>query len=418
MSNSLAIGAVTATLRQLLSMVADPLPLDPVVDPDLADATCTARPPDKARTAEDANQVNVFLYQTAPNAALRNAGMPGTMSGDRTISPLALNLYYLITAYGRDHDDVLSHRLLGRAMSILHDRSTLLPADIEKALPGADLGYQFESVRLTPQPMNTDELSKLWTTFQTPYRISAAYEARVVLIESNRQSNAGPPVLFRGFNNRGVDVTATLVPSIAALTAITLPTATQPSARPADPLIFTGHDLTGVEIDALFQHRLTSILVTPPAITNANVNGFQMTVPDQSPTWPAGLYSVGAQVKPSMGDTRTTNVLALSIAPKIVLVSPSPATLDPEGNATLTVTVNPPVWAAQRVSLIVGDVEYPARALPTTPATTTTVMFDIRARGAGTYPLRLRVDGVDSFVIDYAAIPIAMDPTAPSIKLQ
>jgi hypothetical protein len=119
-----------------------------------------------------------------------------------------------------------------------------------------------------------------------------------------------------------------------------------------------------------------------------------------------------------MGDTRTTSVLPLGIAPRIVAVSPSPATLDAQGNATLTVTVSPQVWAAQRVSLIVGDVEYPARALPTSPATTTTVAFDIRARGAGTYPLRLRVDGIDSFVIDYAADPIAMDPTAPSIKLQ
>ncbi|HEY0255241.1 MAG TPA: DUF4255 domain-containing protein, partial [Kofleriaceae bacterium] len=270
MSNTLAIGAVTATLRQMLSKVAEPLPLDPIVDPDLGDATCTARTPDKARMAEDVNQVNVFLYNHAPNTALRNASMPGAAPG--AISPLALNLYYMITAYGRDHDDVLGHRLLGRAMSILHDRSTLLAADIEKALPGADLSRQFEQVRLTPLTMSTEEMSKLWTVFQAPYRISALYEARVVLIDTNRQSKAGPPVLYRGKGDTGVQVTSALVPAIPTLDAITLPAAHQPSARPGDLLKLTGHDLAGVETDALFTHRLTTLLVTPPTITSSNIN--------------------------------------------------------------------------------------------------------------------------------------------------
>jgi hypothetical protein len=410
-SNTLAIGAVTATLRQLLSRVAEPLPLDPIVDGDLADATCTARPPDKARMAEDANQINIFLYQTAPNAALRNAGMPGTSSGDNSLSPLALNLYYLITAYGRDHDDILSHRLLGRAMTLLHDRSTLRPADIESALPGADLARQFEQVRITPQPLNTEEMSKLWSTFQTPYRISTAYEARVVLMESNRQSKAGPPVIWRGPTNRGNAVVTGIVPAVAGLTDITLPTPGQPSARPGDLVTFVGHDLAGVEIDAVFAHRLTSILVKPPVITGANINGFALTMPAASASWPAGLYAVGGQVVPAIGATRTTNVLPLTLAPRIVAVTPaSPVTLDADGAASITVTISPPVWSAQRVSLIVGDLEYGSRALPASPATTATVAFDVRGRGPGTYPLRVRVDGVDSFIVRYEADPITMDP--------
>jgi Pvc16 N-terminal domain len=425
MSNTLAIGAVTATLRQLLSKVAEPLPLDPAADPDLADATCTARPPDKARTAEDSNQLNLFLYQTAPNAALRNYGMPGTNYGDSTLSPLALNLYYLVTAYGRDHDDVLSHRLLGRAMSLLHDHSTLFPVDIEKALPGSGLSAQFDKVRLAPQPMNTEELAKLWATFQTPYRISAAYEARVVLIESGRHSRAALPVIRRGPEGRGNESVANLVPMVPQLTGITLPLTDQPAAllpytdpnpinsKLGDLLIFEGHDLTGIETDVLFQHRLTTITVTPPTVQNANVNGFRMTLPDAPGTWPAGMYSVGAQLKPSMGSVRTTNVLPLNIAPRIVGVG-TPA-VDPDGNVTLQITVSPPVWAEQRVSLIVGDLEYAARPLSGTP--TTTVSFDVTGRGTGTFPLRARVDGVDSFLVLYGSDPMQMDPLAPTVTL-
>jgi hypothetical protein len=427
MSNTLAIGAVTATLRQLLSKVAEPLPLDPIADPDLADATCTARPPDKARSAEDSNQLNLFLYQTAPNAALRNYGMPGSNQGEASLSPLALNLYYLVTAYGKDHDDVLSHRLLGRAMTLLHDHSTLFAVDIEKALPGSGLSAQFDKVRLAPQPMNTEELAKLWATFQTPYRISAAYEARVVLMESGRHSRVGPPVIWRGPDNRGNDVVSNLVPMVAQLTNIILPIAQQPAAllpytdpdplrsKAGDLLVFEGHDLTGVETHVLFAHRITSITVTPPVVQNANVNGFRLTLPDAPGTWPAGMYSVGAQLKPAMGSLRTTNVLPLNIAPRIVGVNPPSGALDSDGNITLQITISPPVWAEQRVSLIVGDLEYAARPLSGPP--TTTVNFDVTGRGPGTYPLRVRVDGVDSFLVLYGSDPLVMDPNAPKVTL-
>jgi Pvc16 N-terminal domain len=424
MSNTLAIGAVTATLRQILSKVSEPLPLDPPVDSDLADATCTARPPDKARTAEDTNQVNIFLYQTAPNAALRNSGMPGTRSGDLTQAPLALNLYYMVTAYGRNFDDVLSHRLLGRAMSLIHDRAILLPSDIEKALPGADLARQFEHVRLTPQPMTAEELSKLWTTFQTPYRISCAYEARVVLIESgSRHSKAAPPVISRGPTNTGNDAVARLYPALPELTEIDLPTEFQPAARlpytDADPLKskagdllkFVGHDLAGTEVDALFTHRFTQITVVPPTVTAANSSGFQITPPDAPGTWPAGLYSVSAIITPPIGITRTTNMLPLPVAPRIVAVKPSSTfTLDSKGSTTVTVSISPPVWSSQVVSLLVGDLEFPARALPALPATTTDVSFVVAGRGTGTFSLRVRVDGVDSFLVDYTADPLVMDP--------
>ena len=47
--------------------------------------------------------------------------------GEPAQPPLALNLFYLLTAYGRDNDAQrpFSHMLLGRAMSILHDHPVL-----------------------------------------------------------------------------------------------------------------------------------------------------------------------------------------------------------------------------------------------------------------------------------------------------
>ena len=48
--------------------------------------------------------------------------MPIPARGDSAQPPLALNLYYMITAYAReqgDSGDIASHNLLGRAMRVL-----------------------------------------------------------------------------------------------------------------------------------------------------------------------------------------------------------------------------------------------------------------------------------------------------------
>ena len=75
MSNSLAIAAVTATLRNLLNNNQTGLPTE------LADVDITTKPLDKAGNGNGSNdgsgnQVNLFLYQTEPNPAWRNMDMP------------------------------------------------------------------------------------------------------------------------------------------------------------------------------------------------------------------------------------------------------------------------------------------------------------------------------------------------------
>ncbi|MFO0979798.1 MAG: DUF4255 domain-containing protein [Planctomycetaceae bacterium] len=102
-------------------------------------------------------------------------------SGETGSPPLALNLYYLLTAYGdaeREEDD--HRRCLALACGVLHDKAALRTIDIQNAtgatsLKNAALESQFEQVKITPEPLTLEEMSKLWTTFQTQYRISAAF---------------------------------------------------------------------------------------------------------------------------------------------------------------------------------------------------------------------------------------------------
>jgi hypothetical protein len=179
MSNALAIHAVTLALRQRL---------DRGLNAEVPGTRVTTCPPDRARDVTG-NQVNLFLYHTVPSPAWRNAapsGVPGFGAGQ---PPLALNLYYLVSSHGQNEDDPdpISHRLLGKAMAILHENPMLEPAEIRDALAvdvdaGERIARQFDGVRIAPQPLELDQLTRLWTCLGAPFRISVAYEVSVVLI--------------------------------------------------------------------------------------------------------------------------------------------------------------------------------------------------------------------------------------------
>src|SRR5580692_5287815 len=236
MSNATAIAAVTATLRNLLTEGL-------TADPDLVDATVTMQPLDRARlNGNSANQINIFLYHVLPSGSWRNMGIPGpTRSGIGAAPVLGLNLYYLITAFGRDNDAQrpFSHQLMGRAMSTLHDHPLLGADEIKAALPNNDLWAQVERVRFTLQPFSMEEIAKLWTGFQTQYRLSVAYEAAVVLIESTRAVSAPLPVLTRGQADRGVTAQSNLLSPFPTIDSITMPKQ-QPSVLLGDTITLAG----------------------------------------------------------------------------------------------------------------------------------------------------------------------------------
>lgn len=417
MSNSLAIAAVTATLRKLL---------DDGIRLELPGSTVTTQPPDKANTA--INLVNVFLYQTMINAAWRNVDMPRQVKpGEAGQPPLALNLYYLLTAYGRDDDspDPFSHRLLGRAMSILHDHPVLSSDDIKAALPIADQPFydlydQIEHVRITPQPLTLDDMSKLWTTFQAKYRISTAYLASVVLIESKRPARAPLPVLKRGPEDKGVDAQSNLTSPFPTLTEIALPEEKkrQPSAQLGDTLILRGYHLDGDSLTVQFSNpRLSNpIAIGPlPAITTSGATEITLPLPDDAPSraaWVAGYYTASIVLTRNsdpVNKTRTTNELAFSLAAHI-LPPLNPQTAPAAAlDFTLTVTCSPEVRPEQRVSLLFGANEIQADAHPAQTATLTFRIKPVTADSVGEHFVRLRVDGVDSLLVKYDETPLRFD---------
>ena len=392
MSNQLAIAAVTATLRSLL--------VRGVGIPEV-----TARPLDNARRSTTGNQINLFLYQVIPDSALRNQDMPHrTKPGERGHPPLPLVLYYLLTAYSDDEDDTSAHRLLGEAMGVLHDHPLLGAAEIKNAtspiadLVDSDLHEQIERVRITLQPLTFEDMSKLWTTFQTHYRVSAAYQVSVVLIESTRLPRTPLPVLKRGEDDRGVTSQPDLTPPFPALRSLKLPDR-RLSAQPGDVISVIGSRLAGGT------SRLHSLRVTNPSQpTTVLVSDAQLDVTLPNDLAP-GFYTIAVELATPRG-TIISNELPLAVAP--VITTPLPMTLARvAGTATINLVSSVNVLLEQRVSLLLGDHEV-ERTLPAAPPPSTNAFqFVIVTPAGGGFPVptglallaRLRVDGVDSEII-------------------
>jgi hypothetical protein len=385
MSNALGIAATTYTLQALLTQ---------------ATPNVTALPPDRARNGGAGNQLNLFLYQTLLNPAWRNT---------ESHAPLPLNLHYLITAYGDTETD--SHEVLGKAMSILHDHMLLDAAEIRGAtqvdLPNSDLHQQLERVRITPLPLSLDEISKLWSGFQTQYRLSAAYEISVVLIDSTRPTRTPLPVLQRGKDDRGVTAVAAATPTLSNL----IPEHKLPSAQLGGLLTLEGQHLNS-ELKVRFNtFKLGQSLELTPEIGGSS-HQLQVRLPSGSPAisdWLAGFYSVSLVTRLPDLPAWTSNEVALGLAPTITL-----SALNASVGDTVTITCTPRVRPEQRVLILFADQQLQVQSINTPPDTTqpTTLTFQVPPVAAGEYVVRLRVDGVDSLPFKRSGTPphLLFDP--------
>ncbi len=427
MSTALAIAGVTAVLRDRLN--------EGVVNHDVSAVTgstvnVTTLSPDRVIPAEgtESTQLNIFLYQVTPNNGLSNNALPSRDSSGRhrlTNAPLALDLHYLISAYGSEplHREIL----LGYAMQLMHEypvltremiRTALNPSpnvgtDLPptlRALAECGLADQVESLKITPQFLNTEEMSKLWTATQSHYRPSAAYQVSVVLIEIQESTRPTLPVLSRGERDpvsgreRGVIVSPSLVPALPTLEAI-VPDGNQNVIRLDETIHLTGHHLNGTDRTVLMRNERFAVDEEITASGSSSSAQAEFAVPVASAAdFPVGVYDISLRlIMPDEINPRESNKLAAVISPNITSLPASPVPRDSDGDAEFTVQFTPELRPGQTVSLLMGTTEI----LPESFATpTSSLNFIARNVDAGTSPvLRLRIDGVDSPIVDHSAKP-------------
>ena len=286
MSNALAIATVTTALAQIVRAAAQSA---------VAGADCLTERP-SAAPGTDA-RVRLFLYQVTPNAALRNDDLP-LRSPDGTLvkrPTVALDLYFLLAFHGNEND-LEPQRMLGAVVRDLHDQPGLTRQMIADAvasqafLAGSNLAEAPEQVKFTPLPMSMDELSKLWSVFfQTPYALSVAYRATVVLIEGEEGGRPTPPVLHRGEGDRGVDTLAgSFFPALEGIHIGTPEDAGRtprppswPSAQLGSLLTLTGRNLGGDSVRVRFSHpRLADSIELAVSAAEHTPTQLRVTIPD------------------------------------------------------------------------------------------------------------------------------------------
>ena len=107
--------------------------------------------------------------------------------------------------------------------------------------------------------------------------------------------------------------------------------------------------------------------------------------------------------RPTETFRRSTNQLSFSIAPSIT-IAPTNA---PAGSIAFAVTCSPQIRPGQHVSLLVSDQEI---AAPDVAVPAGTLNFTVSLT-AGVYFVRLRVDGVDSLLVNRSVTPPVFDQT-------
>jgi hypothetical protein len=402
MSTDLAVTAVTRTLRQLLDdECADKWGND-VLGGDLTKQFVVANlQPHKVRDAHPSqNVVNVFLYRTDLNAAWRNLPLPSqTKAGEDGPAPLALNLEYLITAYGEDDREDAAHFFLGQAMRVLHDRAIIPRAAFKNVLPKANVHLQIEQVTITPKPLSIEELSKLWSIFGTQFRICSAYLVTVLLIDSRAATKSVLPVLTRGPQDAGVFAMASMPPILDYAKAASGFSA----ARLGENVAVFGQRLDGSGLSALVRHALLDDPIELP-VTNVNAGRVNVALPAAtggsgvSAAWPAGIYSLSLLITRPNLPKWPTNEVPFALAPSIVVTPNTNA--NPGVDFEVTIEATPQVREEQPVMAIWDDRQIAPKSV-TTPGNAdaaTTIVFDAPG-DLGMHRVRLRVDGIDSIPI-------------------
>jgi hypothetical protein len=263
----------------------------------------------------------------------------------------------------------------------------LTDQDTDPDLAGSDLAEAVENVRLTPTVLSLEELSRLWSIFfQTPYALSVAYQASVVLVEDeSKEPETGPPV-----TRRNLYVLPFHQPAVERV---------ESNASPQAPIVWDtvlrvlGRNLRGQVVHV----RIGDELVEPGAIDDKELDVSLTAIPSaKRRAGVTGLQVVhdvlmGTPEKAHHGSE--SNVVAFVLRPSLSSITAS----DPQ--ATVSFDVAPPIRARQKAILLLNaqeSAEAYSFALDPQPSELAHVDFPISGVATGDYFVRLRVDGAES----------------------
>jgi hypothetical protein len=248
-------------------------------------------------------------------------------------------------------------------------------------ISGSTLAEQIELLRITPAVLTTQEIYNLWTAFQAAYRPSAAFQVSVVVIQDTQPFTSALPV------------------QAPAVLALPLP---PPVITGVSPVMIPAGQVLTISGTALVAPTPGDTVVTFDSGTpvTPDIQGSQVLVTLPS-TLAAGTHLVQVQRLVTFpGETDAHQGFTSGAAPfQLVPVIQAPVPAAAAG-ASLTLTLSPPVGRTQQVTLFIGSIAIPIDEAPSGgPAASATITGTVPASlAAGTYPIRVEVDGAQSLL--------------------
>jgi hypothetical protein len=318
------------------------------------------------------NTLGLYLYHMTEETTGKNTYVPGVSDIPVRYTPLALNLYYMLTA----HSDIESggvfreQLMIGLAMKALHDYP-LVNDDTE--INGSPVLQDLlrgnnNAFRITLLPVKVEDAVSYWMAGSNPQRLAAYYHVAVIKLEPEQPPIRAGRVLT--YNVFVLPSDAPRVDTTANVISFTLPNETEPRSlelRPAQVTYdqgftvigsaFTGNNVylqirradwaAPVAVDAAWNVAVTSSRIT--ATVRATANGVEI-VP--------GMYAASVRVErwrtvPS--GTRilesSSNETPFAIAPRIEAIGAP----DAQGRFTVSGSIFPhPDPAPEQVTIFIG----------------------------------------------------------------
>jgi uncharacterized protein DUF4255 len=140
--------------------------------------------------------VSLYLYRVSTSSR-RNLPSRTGPNGETYRPPLPLDLYYMLTAWGRTFEK--QQGLLGFCIRELGN-IPILPSGLLNHFGPSDVFRQDEAVELVFEPLTLQDFSNIWEPLKPNLQPSATYVARMVAIESTVEILGAGNVQTRQFD--------------------------------------------------------------------------------------------------------------------------------------------------------------------------------------------------------------------------
>jgi hypothetical protein len=264
MSASTAIGMVSESLRNLL---VGEITLEPPFD-------VTILAPDETGGER---RINLFLYKIHESATLKNLDWQvkrvEPTQTQLVPPPLSLTLFYLMTPYALNDQltgNAAAHAILGEAMRVFAEHPIVPHTYLVDGLQDAT-----EYIQIMLNTLDLEELSRVWSTFSQPFRLSVLYQVSVVQLDMLGERSMAERVRKVG------------VPQVRAPFLPPVVEHIDPLRGPAGTVItLHGQNLSGWRAYVTVMRRL----LTPQDLTG---DTFQVSLPGDLP---AGFHEIQVDI--------------------------------------------------------------------------------------------------------------------------